>query len=194
MGKTPASRAGPVRPSRDDGRRGRLAGTDEPKWLRAAAGLAVRAAGSGVICASTIWTATWRRSIGRTMAIACSAADESRPTPALDLRCRRRCRPRAGSSAGRLRLGTYFGPEVEIFAAWEDAAHPTRVIALDSRDGRTPPHGAGCRGDGAGPSAARGDLCLDRRPGDPGVAWRAGGRGTIPDHPLHPWRSRERAD
>jgi dipeptidyl aminopeptidase/acylaminoacyl peptidase len=30
---------------------------------------------------------------------------------------------------------TYFGPEGEIFAAWEDAAHPTRVIALDPDTG-----------------------------------------------------------
>jgi dipeptidyl aminopeptidase/acylaminoacyl peptidase len=30
---------------------------------------------------------------------------------------------------------TSFGPEGEIFAAWEDAAHPTRVIALDPESG-----------------------------------------------------------
>jgi dipeptidyl aminopeptidase/acylaminoacyl peptidase len=31
--------------------------------------------------------------------------------------------------------GTYFGPDDEIFATWEDAAHPTRVIALDPETG-----------------------------------------------------------
>src|SRR5918995_123567 len=31
--------------------------------------------------------------------------------------------------------GTYFGPNDEIFATWEDAAHPTRVIALDPETG-----------------------------------------------------------
>ena len=31
--------------------------------------------------------------------------------------------------------GTYFGPEDEIFATWEDATHPTRVIALDPGTG-----------------------------------------------------------
>ena len=31
--------------------------------------------------------------------------------------------------------GTYFGPDGEIFATWEDAAHPTRVIALDPETG-----------------------------------------------------------
>ena len=30
---------------------------------------------------------------------------------------------------------TYFGPDGEIFATWEDAAHPTRVIALDPNTG-----------------------------------------------------------
>jgi dipeptidyl aminopeptidase/acylaminoacyl peptidase len=30
---------------------------------------------------------------------------------------------------------TYFGPDDEIFATWEDAAHPTRVIALDPETG-----------------------------------------------------------
>jgi dipeptidyl aminopeptidase/acylaminoacyl peptidase len=32
---------------------------------------------------------------------------------------------------------SYFGPEGEIFVAWEDAAHPTRVIALDPESGAT---------------------------------------------------------
>jgi dipeptidyl aminopeptidase/acylaminoacyl peptidase len=31
--------------------------------------------------------------------------------------------------------GTYFGPADEIFATWEDAVHPTRVIALDCETG-----------------------------------------------------------
>ena len=31
--------------------------------------------------------------------------------------------------------GTYFGPDGEIFATWEDATHPTRVIALDPETG-----------------------------------------------------------
>ena len=30
---------------------------------------------------------------------------------------------------------TYFGPDGEIFATWEDATHPTRVIALDPNTG-----------------------------------------------------------
>src|SRR5215213_707552 len=30
---------------------------------------------------------------------------------------------------------SYFGPEGEIFVAWEDAAHPTRVITLDPESG-----------------------------------------------------------
>jgi dipeptidyl aminopeptidase/acylaminoacyl peptidase len=30
---------------------------------------------------------------------------------------------------------SYFGPEGEIFVAWEDAAHPTRVMALDPESG-----------------------------------------------------------
>lgn len=31
--------------------------------------------------------------------------------------------------------GTYFGPGGEIFAQWQDAAHPLRLIALDARTG-----------------------------------------------------------
>jgi dipeptidyl aminopeptidase/acylaminoacyl peptidase len=37
--------------------------------------------------------------------------------------------------AGYFGWGTYFGPSDEIFATWEDAAHPTRVIALDPETG-----------------------------------------------------------
>jgi dipeptidyl aminopeptidase/acylaminoacyl peptidase len=32
-------------------------------------------------------------------------------------------------------LGTYFGPGGEIFAQWQDAAHPSQLIALDARTG-----------------------------------------------------------
>lgn len=31
--------------------------------------------------------------------------------------------------------GTYFGPEGEIFAQWQDAAHPSQLIALDGQTG-----------------------------------------------------------
>jgi dipeptidyl aminopeptidase/acylaminoacyl peptidase len=31
--------------------------------------------------------------------------------------------------------GTYFGPDDEIFAQWQDSTHPTRLIALDGRTG-----------------------------------------------------------
>ena len=65
--------------------------------------------------------------------------------------------PRARSPVGILWV-TYFGPEGEIFAAWEDAAHPTRVIALDPEIGCAAPHGIGCRGDPARPAVAHGDL------------------------------------
>lgn len=33
-------------------------------------------------------------------------------------------------------LGTYFGPEGEIFAQWQDAAHPSQLIALDEQTGQ----------------------------------------------------------
>lgn len=33
-------------------------------------------------------------------------------------------------------LGTYFGPEGEIFAQWQDAAHPSQLIALDEQSGK----------------------------------------------------------
>ena len=36
---------------------------------------------------------------------------------------------------GYFGLGTYFGPDDEIFATWEDAATPTRVVALDPETG-----------------------------------------------------------
>ena len=36
------------------------------------------------------------------------------------------------------------------------------------------------RGDSAGPAVARGDLCLDRRTGDPRVAWVPEGEGPFP--------------
>ncbi len=32
-------------------------------------------------------------------------------------------------------VGTYFGPEGEIFAQWQDATHPPQLIALDSQTG-----------------------------------------------------------
>ena len=33
-------------------------------------------------------------------------------------------------------VGTYFGPEGEIFAQWQDAAHPSQLIALDEQTGK----------------------------------------------------------
>ena len=33
-------------------------------------------------------------------------------------------------------VGTYFGPEGEIFAQWQDAAYPSQLIALDARTGK----------------------------------------------------------
>jgi dipeptidyl aminopeptidase/acylaminoacyl peptidase len=33
-------------------------------------------------------------------------------------------------------VGTYFGPEGEIFAQWQDAAHPSQLVALDWQTGK----------------------------------------------------------
>ncbi len=107
-------------------RRGPAGRDDEPKRLRAAADLA-SAQRRAARLRSTTSTATWRRSIGRTMGIACC--------------CYKRVAPSAGSGStmsptmpstsstiqpGYYGWGAYFGPDGEIFATWEDAAHPTR--------------------------------------------------------------------
>lgn len=41
----------------------------------------------------------------------------------------------AGTFAFGTNLGTYFGPDGEIFAQWQDATHPSRLIVLDGRTG-----------------------------------------------------------
>ena len=139
-----------------------------------------RAAGSGAICDSTTWTATWRRLDWSHDTDPCCLLQTSRAQRRLwiyDV---------AGDALhaldhppGYYGWGTYFGPDDEIFATWEDAAHPTRVIALDPETGalrRT----VLAAGEAGGPAVAHGDLYFDRRSGDPGLAWRSRGRGTIP--------------
>lgn len=40
-----------------------------------------------------------------------------------------------GTFAFFLQMGTYFGPHGEIFAQWQDVAHPSQLIALDGETG-----------------------------------------------------------
>lgn len=40
-----------------------------------------------------------------------------------------------GGTYGFFGLGTYFGPDGEIFTQWEDATHPSQLVALDGQTG-----------------------------------------------------------